>query len=335
MKTLDQLLEDSSEYDRSLKLAPGTIESVAYLRKGFVEWLKNTYGVTTADQLRLSHLESWQKYLPTRLTEKGLPIVARMINRYVMASRSFLKYLTRHGYAPASFLEMLSYVKEPVVLPTSVLTHEQVRQVLATIPTHRSIGYRNRVMLELLYSTGIRASELVRINVADVDLVNASVRINGKGNRERLVPIGKTALRLLESYLRAVRPYLLRDPAEPAMFVAWGKRLPYTSVLRIVHQYADKLGFKVAVTPHTFRRSYTTELIRNGANVYHVKELLGHADLHTLKHYARLNIGDLQQTHARCHPREREDLAVSHQADAPQPDQASVKPGQTATEAKS
>jgi integrase/recombinase XerD len=143
-----------------------------------------------------------------------------------------------------------------------------------------------------------------------VDLVNASVRVWGKGSRERIVPIGKTALRLLESYLRAVRPYLLRDASEPAMFIARGQRLPYTSVLRVVHQYTDKLGLNVTVTPHTFRRSYTTELIRNGANVYHVKELLGHQDLHTLKHYARLNIGDLQKTHAQCHPREREELAA-------------------------
>jgi integrase/recombinase XerD len=315
MKTLDQLLEDSLEYDRSVQLSPATLQSLRAFRKGFVEWLKNTYGVTTADQLRLSHLESWQKYLPAKLTGKGLPIVARTINRYIAASRSLLKYLVRHGYAPPSFTDALAYVKEPVVLPTSVLTHAQVRRMLARIPTTRSIGYRNRVMLELLYSTGLRASELVRLNVADVDLVNASVRVWGKGNRERLVPIGRTALRLLESYLRAVRPYLLRDPAEPAMFIARGKRLPYTSVLRVVHQYADKLGLDVTVTPHTFRRSYTTELIRNGANVYHVKELLGHQDLHTLKHYARLNIGDLQQTHARCHPREREDLADGHQTD--------------------
>jgi len=306
------------EYDRSIQLSPATLQTLRVFRKGFVDWLKNSYAVTTADQLRLSHLESWQKYLPTKCTEKGLPIVSRTINRYIAASRSFLKYLVKHGYAPPSFSDALAYVKEPVVLPTSVLTHEQMRQVLSRIPTTRSIGYRNRVILELLYSTGIRASELVRLNVADVDLVNASVRVWGKGNRERIVPIGKTALRVLESYLRAVRPYLLRDATEQALFLAGGKRLPYHSVLRIVHQYTDDLGLNVTVTPHTFRRSYTTELIRNGANIYHVKELLGHQDLHTLKHYARLNIGDLQQTHARCHPRELEVLADDHQADGQQ-----------------
>ena len=318
MKTLDQLLEDSLEYDRSVQLSPTTVKSLRAFRRGFVEWLKNTYTVTTADQLRLSHLEAWQKHLPTRCTAKGLPIVARTINRYVAASRSFLKYLIRHGYAPPSFAETLAYVKEPVVLPTSILTHEQVRQILARIPTTRSLGYRNRVILELLYSTGIRASELVRLNVADVDLVNASVRVWGKGNRERIVPIGKTALRVLESYLRAVRPYLLRDAAEQSLFLAGGKRLPYHSVLRIVHQYTDDLGLDVSVTPHTFRRSYTTELIRHGANIYHVKELLGHQDLHTLKHYARLNIGDLQQTHARCHPRELEALADGEESESQQ-----------------
>ena len=140
-------------------------------------------------------------------------------------------------------------------------------------------------MLEVLYSTGIRVGELLGLNVTDVDLDNATAVVLGKGNKQRVVPIGKTALRLLESYLKAVRPFLLSRADEPALFLNHaGQRMPY----------------------HTFRRSCTTELIRAGANLYHVKELLGHEDLETLKHYTKLTIEDLKATHARCHPREQE-----------------------------
>ena len=129
----------------------------------------------------------------------------------------------------------------------------------------------------------------------------------GKGRKERIVPVGKTALRYLESYVKAVRPFLVRGKTDNALFLtAEGERLPYRRLLKIVHKYTDNMDLNVTVTPHTFRRSCTTELIRGNANIYHVKELLGHESLDTLKHYAKLNITDLKKTHARCHPREKD-----------------------------
>jgi site-specific recombinase XerD len=143
--------------------------------------------------------------------------------------------------------------------------------------------------------------------VTDLDLDNATAVVLGKGNKQRMVPIGKTALRLLESYLKAVRPFLLSQADERALFLnRAGQRMPYHTFRRIVHRSAEAAGLDINVTPHTFRRSCTTELIRGGANLYHVKELLGHENLGTLKHYTKLTIEDLKATHARCHPRENE-----------------------------
>jgi site-specific recombinase XerD len=108
---------------------------------------------------------------------------------------------------------------------------------------------------------------------------------------------------------RAVRPFLVRDPNEPAFFLNHvGRRMPYHTFRRIVGHYVAKAGLPSHVSPHTFRRSCTTELIRGGANLYHVKELLGHESLDTLKHYTKLNIQDLKETHRKCHPRERGEL---------------------------
>jgi site-specific recombinase XerD len=161
-------------------------------------------------------------------------------------------------------------------------------------------------LLELLYSTGIRAGEALGLDISRIDLKNATALVYGKGRKERVVPIGATALRHLESYLAAVRPFLLHEPGEQAVFLdAQGQRLPYHVFRRLVHRYAAAAGITLNVTPHTFRRSCTTELLRSGANMYHVKDLLGHESLDTLKHYAKLTITDLRETHRKCHPRER------------------------------
>jgi integrase/recombinase XerD len=217
-----------------------------------------------------------------------------------------LRYLAGRGLISTALAEAPVYVKEPKLLPSSVLNHAQVKQVLKGVDTTNAAGYRDRAMLELAYSSGLRAGELLGLNVADVNLTEATAIVLGKGEKQRVVPIGKTAVRLVESYVRAVRPFLVRDPQETALFLDRnGQRLPYHRFLQMVHRYADKHELDVRVTPHTFRRSCTTELIRGGANLYHVKELLGHETLDTLKHYVKLTIDDLKKTHEKCHPRER------------------------------
>ena len=232
--------------------------------------------------------------------------------------RGFLRHLVARGCLHRSCVEMIEYLKMPQLLPGSVLTYGQVRRLLSSIDTGTPEGLRDRAMLELLYSTGIRAGELLGMNVADVDLRAATARVTGKGNKQRLVPIGKTALRCLENYIRAVRPFLTErnasggvgpaaDPAQlPLFLTSRGTRMPYQRFVQAVHRHAKNANMEINVTPHTFRRSCATELIRGGANIYHVKDLLGHESLETLRHYTRLTIGDLKKTHRKCHPRERD-----------------------------
>ena len=205
-----------------------------------------------------------------------MPLKPRSTNKLISSARAFLDYLAERQIIPPALLAGLSYVKEPSLLPTSVLTHAQVKAMLQAIPTTDAVGWRDRAMLELFYSTGIRARELLGLNIADVDFNNATAIVFGKGQKERVVPIGRTALRLLESYLRGVRPFLLKDSREPALFLnRRGERLPYQVLLRQVHIHAGRIGVDMSVTPHTFRRSCATEMIRAGANLYHVKDLLG------------------------------------------------------------
>jgi len=307
MKTLRDWLESHLAYSRALRQSRYTVRARSYHGRNFLDWLEKHYGVTTADRLRREHLEGWTKHLAASTTWHGLPLKPRTLNKIIDSTRSLLRYLAEHQLVLSSLVESLVFVKEPQLLPTSILTHEQTRQMLRRIPTTNAIGWRDRAMLEMLYSTGIRAAELLGLNVADVDFSSETARVFGKGEKERLVPIGKTALRLLESYLRAVRPFLVRDPRQSAFWLdRRGNRLPYAVLLRRVHVHAQRIGVTVTVTPHTFRRSCATEMIRAGANLYHVKDLLGHETLDTLRHYVKLNVDDLRKTMARCHPRERQ-----------------------------
>jgi len=163
-------------------------------------------------------------------------------------------------------------------------------------------------MLEVLYTAGIRANELMTLNLSSIDWTQATAIVMGKGNKERVVPLGKTAMRWLENYVKGIRPFWIRDVAETALWLnRRGQKLGYEPLLDLVHRQARRVGLPESVTPHTFRRSCTTELIKSGANLWHVKELLGHESLETLEHYALLTITDLKKTHAKCHPRERED----------------------------
>ena len=222
-----------------------------------------------------------------------------------------------YGHLQRVFLDALTLVKEPNLLPTSVLTHAQVKRLIAVIPTGNPCGYRDRAMMELLYSTGVRVAELLTLRMPDVDLNNATAVVMGKGRKQRVVPIGRTALRYLQTYLVAIRPFLAvsadgeggaGNQTEQAVFLTrQGKPVHYLTFLRAIHAYAKRASLDANVTPHTFRRSCATELLRAGANMYHVKELLGHENLNTLRHYARLTITDLKKTHEKCHPRERDE----------------------------
>jgi len=306
MKTLGDWLTEYLDHGRVLRKSPVHLRGVRFQCLVFLRWLGEE-GVLSADQLRREHLDRWLTHLHAWRTAKGLPLKPKSVNKQIESVRSLLRWLGGRGVLPAALVGALPYIREPQLLPVSVLAHAQVKKLVNRIDTTSAEGLRDRAMLELLYSTGIRASELTGLDTGDVDLGNATALVTGKGNKQRVVPIGRTALRHLESYLKGVRPFLVRQPGVRALWLNHhGQRLHYAVLRRRLHQHAGRLDLPVTVTPHTFRRSCTTELIRGGANLWHVKELLGHERLDTLQHYAKLTIADLKKTHAQCHPRERE-----------------------------
>lgn len=307
MKTLHELLDEYIDYRRGLNYSPRSLEEYRYDCGAFIRHLEQSFGTVTACGLGISHLFSYQKSLRERRNRRGLPLRPRTLNKNISGVRNFLLFLAERGYVLKKLPEALRFVKEPSFLPAGALKHAEIKRVLARIDTSTPEGYRDRTVLEVLYSTGIRASELSGLDPAAVDLKHATLTVFGKGRKQRIVPVGKTALRFLETYIKAVRPFLLRDGPKDALFLNnSGTRMMRYTLRKIVRRHFAGSKLEVNVTPHTFRRSCTTELIRSDANLYHVKELLGHESLGTVKHYAKLTIADLKRTHAKCHPRERD-----------------------------
>lgn len=298
------------ESQRALGRSPVHLRVVGFQLRAFARWLEAARSGAVVEDLQVGEVERWVRSLMTRESLRGGHLKPSSINKSIVVVRTFLQWLKRDGKVSSALAAAAVCVKEPRLLPQSVLTHQQMRTLLGQTKTDSPEGMRDRAMWELLYSSGVRVAELLGLNVSDLDLAAATAVVTGKGNKQRVVPFGQTAARYLESYVRGIRPLLVVDADERAVWLTRdGRRISYAACRRRLAEHAAGLNLPCVVTPHTFRRSCTTELVRSGANLWHVKELLGHENLDTLHHYVRLTIVDLKKTHARCHPRERDQAA--------------------------
>lgn len=305
-QNLKEHLQDYLDRLESLNYSPKTLKCIRTTVTESLVWAEDVHGAAIPEDLNRECLEHWQKHVFAHRTQEGLPLKASSINKKVSNLQGFLSYMEERGIVMKGLSKMIVRVKEPQMLPTSVLSDKQMKQLLESIDTTSSTGYRDRAILELMYTAGVRADEVLGIDVMNLKLDARTVMVTGKGRKQRVVPIGQTAMRYVESYLKAVRPFLLKDASETALFLEKsGKRYQYHNLRRMIKRYANKMKFDVRVSPHTFRRSTCTELIKGGAKLYHVKSLMGHESLSSLKHYTKLTIVDLKKTHKRCHPRER------------------------------
>ncbi len=304
IKTIANLADEYILYLESLNYSKVTIRNVQLDLSLFLKHL-DCLGALTAPDLRKAHIFSWQEHIPLRKNGRGVPVGPETVNQKIGRTKGFLKFMALKGHVLAS-LDVLRRVKSPKTLPGNILPHAKIRKMFSSMDTSRMDSYRDRTILELLYSSAIRAGEAISLDISAIDFSGAVVKVYGKGRKERMVPVGTTAMRFLETYVRAVRPFMVNGRSGTALFLGRsGDRLGYCGLKKIVRKHCGKTG-DVWVTPHTFRRSCTTELVREGANIYHVKELLGHESLSTLKHYTKLTINDLRKTHEKFHPREKD-----------------------------
>jgi integrase/recombinase XerD len=219
------------------------------------------------------------------------------------AVRSFYGFALREGYATRDVPALVDAPRPGQYLP-DVLALEDVSRILDAPPVDDPIGIRDRAILELLYGCGLRVSELVGLDTDRVDLPNQQLRVIGKGNKERRVPMGDEARERLHRYRTGPWAEWTAGRPTPAVFVGKrGNRLPRELVWRLVRRWAEAAGVRERVTPHTFRHSFATHLLEGGADLRVVQALLGHASISTTQLYTHLTGERVREVYARAHPR--------------------------------
>lgn len=238
-----------------------------------------------------------------RLKQEGR--AASTVARKLASIKAFYRFLTVERYIRRNPAEVLEAASRGLHLP-KVLSVQEVERLLDEPNLGTLDGYRDKTMLELLYATGMRVSELVNVPVKNVDMKMQYVIVMGKGSKERMLPLGRTALHYLEHYLSVVRPQLLHGKPEAAaeLFVTgWGGPMTRERFYEIIVEYGKSAGISKRVTPHMLRHSFATHLLNNGTDLRIVQELLGHADISTTQIYTHLDVERLREVYDKTHPR--------------------------------
>jgi integrase/recombinase XerD len=224
--------------------------------------------------------------------------------RYYSSIKGFFKYLFINKYIKENPVEKLMPPKLSKNLP-EVLSVSDIDCILSKPDTEDKLGLRDRAILELLYACGTRVSEMINLQLSDLFFKDEVIRVFGKGSKERLVPIGRSAVRWVSLYLKSSRPLLEKKmKSENYLFLNnRGSRLSRMGAWKIIDRYAKEAGIMKTVHPHTFRHSFATHLLEGGADLRAVQEMLGHADISTTQIYTHIDREYIKQVHKDCHPR--------------------------------
>jgi len=275
--------------------------------KGLAEKTRRAYG---AD---LHQLATWAgerdpreldhrtlRLFAAHLSERGLAKSA--VARKLAAIRTFYRHLLERGEIDANPAELVATPKRDAYLPR-VLKPAEVGAMLDAIPATTPLELRDRAMLEVAYGAGLRAEEIVNLDLSDVDPDAEELRVTGKGSRTRVIPAGELAWEAIERWLQRGRP-ALADESEPALFVSRnGNRLSTSDIRRRLAIWTRRAALQGGISPHTLRHSFATHLLEGGADLRAIQELLGHATISTTQTYTRIESGRLKKVYALAHPR--------------------------------
>lgn len=233
-------------------------------------------------------------------------IVRASISRKMSALRSFFRYLNEQGVIDDNPLSRISGPKTEKRLP-SFLTSEEIRSLLDACDSSSPHGLRDKAMLELLYASGLRVSEIASLDVGSVDLETRQIRVWGKGSKERIVLMGQPATEELEQYLTLGRPKLKKESQTEALFLnRYGQRIAERRIQYLIKKYAEKAGLSGRVHPHMIRHSFATHMLDGGADLRVVQELLGHSNLASTQVYTHVTRSQMRSRYLEAHPRSNE-----------------------------
>lgn len=264
----------------------------------FIGWLreqgKNTLPEVTRDDII--------DFLGARKEQEMEP---SSLARRLVAIKVFFRYLAQEKFIPDNITSVMDSPKLGRILPEFITAVEvDALMNVWSLEDRDFLAIRNRAILELMYACGLRVSEVAALNVSSVNLDDRVIRVVGKGSKERIVPVGHLALRALGRYLKEARPYLLKSPDEPTLFLSrLGRRLDRERIWGIIKETARLAGITKNVHPHTLRHSFASHLLENGADLRVIQEMLGHADIATTQIYTHIDQRRLLEVQRKFHPR--------------------------------
>ncbi|QQE76917.1 site-specific tyrosine recombinase XerD [Alicyclobacillus sp. SO9] len=277
-------------------LSKNTLESYQRDLTSFAVYLKKLSSTGLLEANR-THLLGYMSYL------QSCGRANSTMSRNLASLRSFYHYLLRSEVIEADPTVHVETPKIEKRLP-KVLTVDEVERLLSAPNTASASGIRDKAMLELLYATGIRVTELISIQISDVNLSAGFLKCMGKGSKERIIPIGDVAQGALRGYLNGSRDKLLRKHQTEALFLNHlGEQMSRQGFWKLLKKYSQAAGITKDITPHTLRHSFATHLLERGADLRSVQEMLGHADISTTQIYTHVTRGRLKEVYATAHPR--------------------------------
>ena len=277
-------------------LSRNTLESYRRDLRIFSAWLSANHGKTLLQAQRMDLLD----YLGYKFKRKARP---RSAARLLSSLKRFYRFLLRENRIQADPTLQVESPKLPRGLP-KILSEEDVDSLLAAPNVETHIGLRDKSMLETLYASGLRVTELVEMKLNQLSLDMGVVRVVGKGSKERLVPVGEEALTWIRRYMDNARPEILAGRQADALFItSRGGSMTRQAFWYLIRRYADRAGMRSGISPHTLRHAFATHLLNHGADLRVVQMLLGHADISTTQIYTHVARERLKQLHAKHHPR--------------------------------
>lgn len=303
--TIQRAISDHLVFLSVRGLARRSCETYALQLVLFARWLA-AQGIDTVADVTRDLLQQYQAHLMTRTTRTGHPLSTSAQAQAVTAIKGLFSFLARHGRIlvnPAEFLDRPR--KRPLAPPYDIPSVRQIAKIIERPNTSRRIGVRDRAIMEVLYSSGLRLGELRALKVWDIDLVAGLVTVvRGKGDRGRLVPLGREACRWVAAYLAGPRVVWAKRRRTDLLFITErGTRLCEVTLRRAVKRYARRAGIRNRATLHMFRHAFASHMLLGGADIRSLQMLLGHRQLSTTAIYTHLDMAALKRIHRKCHPR--------------------------------
>ena len=290
-------------YMRKRNFAERTIIDYLWHLGNFFRYL-DSEGITKLSSVTKEAVRGYQTHL-YYYENKGKRLSFSTQHTRLCVVRTFFRFLQKEDFLPYDPTVGIELPRRKKNLPRGIMSTRDVGRIFKAASGDKPLIIRDRAILEVLYSTGVRNSELRSLSLFDVDLVNQLVRVKyGKGNKERLIPLGEIASQHVMRYLKEGRPHLTKDPTQTLLFVSVrGRMIDPCSLVCIVKRYIRKAKLSQSITPHCFRHTCASHMLKGKADLRHIQEMLGHASVHTTQIYTKVELSNLKEVHKKCHPR--------------------------------